>query len=149
MHLPICDNPRGTIGNNKGTEIASHKDVKWFQFMNDDTVLQGTNFFSKTMEVSEFMPNAGSDVCELLTHGSEELTEAGIISLNDSSACGIGSDVIYHNSDDLPYTKPIDFDSGACLMLRKTFSQISRDLITKNFPTTTRIPTFNCTSNVI
>ena len=117
-YLPLCDNPGYAIGNNKGVEITS-KQAEWLILLNDDIVLQGEHFFKDMIDLGEMKPKAGGVVCKLLTAGGEEVIEAGSIVWKDGTATGIGRGTTHVGASDLSYAKPVDYGSGACLMMRK------------------------------
>ena len=132
-YLPLCDNPGYAVGNNKGVEVTS-KQSEWLILLNDDITLQGEHFLKNMIDLGEMKPKAGGVVCKLLTAGGEEVIEAGSIIWKDGSATGIGRGRTHIGASDLSYAKPVDYGSGACLMMRKdTFIKYD-GFDYKNFP---------------
>ena len=116
-YAPICTNPGYALGNNKAVmEGWVNSRAKWLLFLNDDVALH-PNFIQSMVDLAQSKPNAGAVGCMILNEGGDEVLEAGSIVWSDASCVGYGRGRTDMESSDISYARPVDYVSGACLMI--------------------------------
>ena len=133
QYLTLCDNPGYAIGNNKGVELAS-KGSEWLMLLNDDMILNGESFIQNMVDLAAENSKVGGVVCKLLNEDGTEVIEAGSIVWQDGTAAGIGRGNMNPNAPELSYPKPVDYGSGACLLVRKEIFDKYEGFDEKHFP---------------
>ena len=115
-YLPLCDNPGYSAANNVAVKQLVSKKAKWVLFLNDDVRLMD-GFLQSMVNLGEQIPNVGAVGCKLLSGDGSELIEAGSIIWNDGSCAGFGRGRHDIGADEFSYARPVDYVSGACLMV--------------------------------
>eukprot|EP00550_Attheya_septentrionalis_P009137 CAMPEP_0198285732 /NCGR_PEP_ID=MMETSP1449-20131203/4967_1 /TAXON_ID=420275 /ORGANISM="Attheya septentrionalis, Strain CCMP2084" /LENGTH=684 /DNA_ID=CAMNT_0043983265 /DNA_START=220 /DNA_END=2271 /DNA_ORIENTATION=+ len=131
-YLPLCDNPGYAVGNNAGVALAASSS-RWVLFLNDDVVLSDEDFIQNMVHLGDAQNNAVAVGCKLLTAAGDEIIEAGSIIWSNGGATGFGRGRRDIEAPDLSYPKPVDYVSGACLMIDKLVFT-NRGGFDKNFP---------------
>mmetsp|Transcript_4202 Transcript_4202/g.4836 ORF Transcript_4202/g.4836 Transcript_4202/m.4836 type:complete len:876 (+) Transcript_4202:264-2891(+) len=117
-YLPLCNNPGYAIGNNEGVKIAN-EESQYILLLNDDIVIEDETFVRRMVDLAIAKKNAAAVGCMLLTADGEEIIEAGSIVWNDGSAAGFGRGSKDFEQTQFSYTRPVDYVSGACLLVDK------------------------------
>jgi len=117
-YLSLCNNPGYAAGNNGGVKLASPTS-KQILLLNDDIVLLEPDFIQNMMQIAKAKENSGAVGCKLLNADGSELIEAGSIVWEDASATGFGRGRKDVNAPEFSYPKPVDYISGACLLVDK------------------------------
>jgi len=124
QYVPVCNNPGYAKGNNLAVENSVDEKSKWLLFLNDDVTLQGTDFLQHMIDLGVKQPNAGAVGCKVLSADGSTIVETASIVWKDGSCYGYGRGRKDINATDLSYPRPVDYVSGACLMIQhKSFSQ--------------------------
>ncbi len=131
-YLPLCDNPSDFAGAKKGVEASSELS-NWIMFLHDDIVLEGDDFLRNMVDIGDMKPNAGGVVCNLLSEKGKESMGAGNIVWNDGSLDGIGREENFTYTPNLSYAKPVDYGSGACLMMKSNLLDDYKGFDNENF----------------
>jgi len=119
-YLEACDNPGYAIGNNRAVKELASESSKWLLFLNDDITMQGDDFLENMMKVVESHPEeAAGSGCVMKNSDGSKLIESGSILFKDASAHGFGRDRTDFNAPELSYPRPVDYVSGACLLVAK------------------------------
>uniref|UniRef100_A0A7S2EV24 Glycosyltransferase 2-like domain-containing protein n=1 Tax=Ditylum brightwellii TaxID=49249 RepID=A0A7S2EV24_9STRA len=117
-YLQLCDNPGYAAGNNAGAKLASATS-KYILFLNDDIVLSKPEFVQRMIQLAENKKSAAAVGCKLVNAEGNELIEAGSVVFKDGSAAGYGRGRKDANAPEFSYPKPVDYVSGACLLIEK------------------------------
>ena len=117
-YIPICSNPGYSVGNNLAVQKMASNSTKWVLFLNDDVQLQD-GFIQSLVDLGEAMPNAGAVGCKLLDGDGVVLREAGGMISKSGSCSGYGRLETDFDADIYSYARPVDYISGACLMMDK------------------------------
>jgi GT2 family glycosyltransferase len=117
-YLPLCDNPGYAKGNNAAVALASPTSERLL-FLNDDIVLRNPNFIYNMVRLLKSKEKAAAVGCKILNSNGTELIEAGSIIWDDASALGYGRGRKDINATEFSYAKPVDYVSGACLLVEK------------------------------
>eukprot|EP00586_Coscinodiscus_wailesii_P000698 CAMPEP_0172484550 /NCGR_PEP_ID=MMETSP1066-20121228/12048_1 /TAXON_ID=671091 /ORGANISM="Coscinodiscus wailesii, Strain CCMP2513" /LENGTH=752 /DNA_ID=CAMNT_0013249159 /DNA_START=284 /DNA_END=2542 /DNA_ORIENTATION=+ len=122
-YVPKCNNPGYAAGNNAGVKLASPTS-DYILFLNDDIVLSGPEFIQDMLQIAQTKKKSAAVGCKLLNGDGSELIEAGSIVWEDGSAAGFGRGQRDFNAPEFSYPKPVDYVSGACLLVdRKIFEE--------------------------
>ena len=113
-YFPICSNPGYAAGNNQGVAAAASTS-KWLLFLNDDLEFED-RFLQSMVDIVRLHPDAGGAGCKLVNADGSNLLEAGSIIWKDASCFPYGRDQD-PNSWEYNYARPVDYVSGACLMV--------------------------------
>ena len=133
-YIPLCDNPGYAAGNNAGVKKVSPTS-KQILLLNDDVVLSKPDFIENMMKVAKTQKRSGAVGCKLLNADGTEILEAGSIVWSNSGAAGIGRGRKDINAPEFSYPKPVDYISGACLMVnREVFEDYGGFDGKNNFP---------------
>jgi Predicted glycosyltransferases len=118
--VQMCHNPGYGLGNNEGVKKASNE-TKWVLFLNDDIVLKDDDFIHNMFRLGDSHRETAAAVgCVLTTPKGDELIEAGSIIWNDGSAASFGRGRKDLRAPEFSYPRPVDYVSGACLMVDKS-----------------------------
>lgn len=117
-HLKLCDNLGYAAGNNAAAKLVSPTS-KYILFLNDDVVLTRPNFLQNMVKLLAEHQNAVGAGCKLVDASGKELIEAGSMVFQDGSAAGYGRGDRNPYADKYSYPRPVDYVSGACLMVEK------------------------------
>ncbi len=117
-YLPQCHNPGYAVANNEGAGMAA-RSSEWILFLNDDLELQGDKFIDDMLQLANSKPNLGIVGCKLMNGSGDEIDEAGSIVWSDGSAAGFGRGRTDIKSSEFLYPRPVDYISGACIMVKK------------------------------
>eukprot|EP00957_Ditylum_brightwellii_P023444 1769302-Ditylum_brightwellii.AAC.1 len=71
------------------------------------------------IQLAENKKSAAAVGCKLVNAKGNELIEAGSIVFKDGSAAGYGRGRKDVNAPEFSYPKPVDYVSGACLLIEK------------------------------
>mmetsp|Transcript_4590 Transcript_4590/g.9262 ORF Transcript_4590/g.9262 Transcript_4590/m.9262 type:complete len:914 (-) Transcript_4590:172-2913(-) len=116
-YLPLCNNRGYAHGNNEGVKMATGR---WILFLNDDIVLQ-PGFIKSFFELLNDKPkNMAAIGCKILNEKGNQVIEAGSIVWNKADALGYGRGRLDVHASDLEYPRPVDYVSGACLLVERT-----------------------------
>jgi GT2 family glycosyltransferase len=132
-YLQLCHNPGYAAGNNAGVKLASPTSTQLL-FLNDDIVMSGPNFIQHLKELSEAKKNSSAVGCKLLNARGDELIEAGSIVWEDASAAGYGRgrrDIV---APEFSFPRPVDYVSGACLLVDRPVFEDYGGFDGENFP---------------
>ena len=132
-YIPLCDNPGYAFGNNAGVKKVSPAS-KQILLLNDDVVLSKSDFIENMMKVAKTQETSGAVGCKLLNADGTEIIEAGSIVWSNSGAAGIGRGRKDINAPEFSYPKPVDYISGACLMVNRELFEDYGGFDGKNFP---------------
>jgi GT2 family glycosyltransferase len=122
-YLPLCNNPGYAAGNNAGVKLATPTS-KQILLLNDDVILLNNDFIQNMMQIMQTKENSAAVGCKLLNSDGSEIIEAGSIVWNDASAFGFGRGRKDIDAPEFSYPKPVDYVSGACLLVnREVFEQ--------------------------
>jgi GT2 family glycosyltransferase len=133
-YAPFCNNPGYAMGNNRAvTDGWVSPKAKWLLFLNDDVTLH-PNFLHHMLEMGESKPNAGAVGCMILNEKGDEVLEAGSMVWSDASCAGYGRGRLDRDSPDLTYARPVDYVSGACLMIQSDIFKDYGGFQHKRFP---------------
>ena len=132
-YLRLCDNPGYAAGKNAGAELASATS-KQILLLNDDIVLSKPDFIQNMVQLAQSKEKSGAVGCKLLNADGSELIEAGSIIFVDASATGIGRGRKDVNAPEFSYPKPVDYVSGACLLVNKELFKEYGGFDGKRFP---------------
>jgi len=113
-YVPLCSNPGYAAGNNQGVASAASSS-KWLLFLNDDLEFED-NFLQSLVDMVRIHPDAGGAGCKLVSADGSKLLEAGSIIWRDGSCYPYGRDED-PNSWEYNFARPVDYVSGACLMV--------------------------------
>ena len=113
-----CDNPGYAIGNNRGVELAAESS-QWILLLNDDIIMEGDNFFDSMLDIAETKESAAAAGCKMIVTSGEKIIEAGSMVFKEASAAGFGRDRYDMDAPELSYPRPVDYISGACLLVNK------------------------------
>ena len=113
-----CD-PKGYAAMNDLAVDMASKTSKWILFLDENIILQGSTFITDLLELGESQPRAGAVGCKLLSRTGHEVVAAGNIIWSDGSASRFGLNNTDTNSSEFSYPRPVDYMSGACLMVKK------------------------------
>jgi GT2 family glycosyltransferase/glycosyltransferase involved in cell wall biosynthesis len=117
-YAPFCNNLGYAMGNNRAVmEGWVSPKAKWLLFLNDDVTLH-PNFLHHMLDMGESKPNAGAVGCMILNEKGDEVLEAGSMIWSDASCAGYGRGRLYGDWPELSYARPVDYVSGACLMIQ-------------------------------
>lgn len=131
-HLKLCDNPGYGVGNNEAVRFARSIPWKWVLFLNDDLVLED-EFLEPMLKLSLAQPKAAAVGCRIVSSDGKRLQESGSIVWNDGTCRGCGRSA-ETEAEELLFARPVDYVSGACLLVtRKDFAS-SGGFDTLNFP---------------
>mmetsp|Transcript_7463 Transcript_7463/g.14124 ORF Transcript_7463/g.14124 Transcript_7463/m.14124 type:complete len:819 (-) Transcript_7463:1552-4008(-) len=117
-YVKLCDNPGYGVSNNEGVKKSSNE-TKWILFLNDDIVLKDEYFTYHMIHLGNNHEEAAAVGCVLTSAKGDKLIEAGSIVWNDGSAAGFGRGRKDLDAPEFSYPKPVDYVSGACLMVDK------------------------------
>ena len=117
-YLPQCHNPGYAISNNEAVKMAA-RSSKWILLLNDDLELQGNLFIDEMLKLGNSKPNLSIVGCKMLNGSGDEIDEAGSIVWKDASAAGFGRGRKDINASEFMYPRPVDYVSGACIMVKK------------------------------
>ena len=119
-HLPICHNPGYAVANNEASKFAAESS-DWILLLNDDLILEGETFIHDMLELGKRTETAAGVGCSLLTTSVDDrkIIEAGSIIWGDSSTMGFGRGRSDIDAPEFAYPRPVDYVSGACLMMQK------------------------------
>uniref|UniRef100_A0A7S1ZWM9 Glycosyltransferase 2-like domain-containing protein n=1 Tax=Ditylum brightwellii TaxID=49249 RepID=A0A7S1ZWM9_9STRA len=117
-YLPLCDNPGYAKGNNAAVALASPTSERLL-FLNDDIVLGSPRFIYNMVRLLKSKETAAAVGCKILNSNGTELIEAGSLIWDDASALGYGRGRTDINATEFSFTKPVDYVSGACLLVEK------------------------------
>jgi len=118
-YIQLCDNPGYAIANNEAVKLVDPLS-EWILLLNDDVIMQGDDFITSMLELGDSKSSvAGAVGCSLRTIDGNNIQESGSIVWNDGSALGYGRGRTDLDSPEFNYPRPVDYISGACLMIRK------------------------------
>ena len=132
-YLPLCDNPGYAAGNNAGVKLAS-PNSEYILLLNDDIVLSEPDFIQKLTQIAKAKEDAAAVGCKLLNADGSELIEAGSMVWEDASAAGFGRGRKDVNAPEFSYPKPVDYVSGACLLVERQVFDEYGGFDGKHFP---------------
>jgi len=113
-----CDNPGYAIGNNRGVELVAESS-QWILLLNDDIIMEGDKFFDSMLDIAETKESAAAAGCKMIVTSGEKIIEAGSMVFEEASAAGFGRDRYDMDAPELSYPRPVDYISGACLLVNK------------------------------
>jgi GT2 family glycosyltransferase len=131
--LQLCHNPGYAAGNNEGVKLASPTSTHLL-FLNDDIVMSRSSFIHNLLELQKATETSSATVCKLLNAKGDELIEAGSIIWEDSSAAGFGRGRKDIDAPEFSYPRPVDYGSGACLLIKKDVFNDYGGFDGENFP---------------
>jgi GT2 family glycosyltransferase len=121
-------NPGYANGNNFAVKATSASS-QWILFLNDDIFLHG-EFISSMHRLASHhqklrshgfsVPEVGAVGCKLVTKDGETLLEAGSLIWKGAKCAGYGHENTNPGQAEFHYVRPVDYISGACLMVNKT-----------------------------
>ena len=115
VYVPMCDNPGYAAGNNHGVTTTTSSS-KWLLFLNDDLeFLEG--FLQSMVDIVRLHPEADGAGCKLVSADGSNLLEAGSIIWKDGSCYPYGQGADDPYSWEYSFARPVDYVSGACLMV--------------------------------
>ena len=133
-YIELCHNPGYAIGNNEAVKIAN-RHSEWVLFLNDDIIMQGEHFIASMLELGMSKSHAvGAVGCTLRSIDGNKLQESGSIVWRDGSAAGYGRGREDLDASDLIYPHPVDYVSGACIMVKKDIFDSYGGFDHSNFP---------------
>jgi hypothetical protein len=132
-YLEACDNPGYAIGNNRGVELVAESS-QWITLLNDDIIMQGDTFIDSMLDIAETKESAAAAGCKLIVTSGDKIIEAGSMVFKESSAAGFGRGRFDMDSPELSYPRPVDYISGACLMVNKNVFNDYGGFDGKHFP---------------
>jgi len=132
-YLPLCDNPGYAIGNNEGVKMAN-EESQYILLLNDDVVLGGKFFVNSMIKLAQIKKDAAAIGCKLFSADGQTLIEAGSIVWNDGSASGFGRGHKNIKQTQFLYPRPVDYVSGACLLVEKDVFTSYGGFDHENFP---------------
>jgi GT2 family glycosyltransferase len=127
-YIQQCDNPGYGQGNNQAVR-ATDPSSQWILFLNDDIILNNgflSSLHKTTLRQSNyralgFSPSAvGAVGCKLVSEDGTELLEAGSLIWKNAVCAGYGRGNKNPQQAEFQYVRPVDYVSGACLMVNKT-----------------------------
>jgi Predicted glycosyltransferases len=119
-YVQLCHNPGYAIGNNEGVKHSSNA-TKWVLLLNDDITLKDDDFIHNMVRLGDSHRETAAAVgCVLTNTKGDELIEAGNIVWSDGSAASFGRGRKDLSAPEFSYPKPVDYVSGACLMVDKS-----------------------------
>ena len=131
--LPLCTNPGYAVGNNEGARLAAASS-KWILLLNDDLFLNDQHFISNMVRLGEAKTHAGGVGCKLLTVEGDALIESGSIIWADGSTAGYGRGREDFEAPEFFYPYPVDYVSGACLLVDRDIFDDYKGFQHKLFP---------------
>jgi hypothetical protein len=142
-YIPLCHNPGYAIGNNEAVKLANNSS-EWILFLNDDIVMDGESFITSMMELGRSKSKVvGAVGCTLRSIDGTILQESGSIVWKEGSAAGYGRGRKDLDASDLIYPHPVDYVSGACIMVKKDIFESYGGFDHNNFPNM-KIRTCSC-----
>ena len=123
-YIPLCNNQGYAVGNNEGLALGGSPSAKYILFLNDDIILSTHDFIENMVVLAEKKRDATAVGCKIVNMAGSELQEAGSIIFKDGSAMGFGRGARFDDifSSEYSYPRPVDYVSGACLLIeRRTF----------------------------
>jgi GT2 family glycosyltransferase len=117
-YLQLCHNPGYAAGNNAGVQLAAPTSTHLL-FLNDDIVMSRSTFIHYLLTLQKAKETSSAVGCKLLNAKGDELIEAGSIIWEDSSAAGYGRGRHDIDAPEFSFPRPVDYVSGACLLIKK------------------------------
>lgn len=119
-YVQLCHNH----GRAKGNIIGwVNPKSKWLLFLSEEVVLH-PGFLRHMMDMGNSKPQAGAVGCMILNENGNEVLEAGNVVWSNALTVAYATGRRDIDSPDLTYARPVDYVSGACLMIQ---SNILRD----------------------
>ena len=121
MYIPFCENIGYARGNNKAAIESSSDRSTWLMFLNDDLELM-PGFLQSMYNLAQMrhlQADVGAVGCKLVSQDGSKLLEAGSILWKDGSVKGYGRDSLSPNAPEYSYARPVDYISGACLLVKR------------------------------
>jgi glycosyltransferase involved in cell wall biosynthesis len=121
------------VANNEAVKLA-HPSSEYVLFLNDDIIITKP-FISNLVKLAETKrQTAGAVGCSLRAIAGDKMQEAGSIVWKDGSAAAFGRNSENLDAPEFNYPRPVDYVSGACLMVRKDVFVTYGGFDGKNFP---------------
>jgi GT2 family glycosyltransferase len=118
-YIEACDNPGYAIGTNRAVALAAESS-QWILLLNENIVMQNDTFVENMVQLVEAKETAAAIGCKMVTTKGDKLIEAGGVLWNDASTAEFGRDRTDLDAPELSFPRPVDYVSGACLLVNKS-----------------------------
>ena len=117
-YLPLCDNRGYAKGNNAAVQMAAFSS-QMILFLNDDIVLDDPHFLNHMVQLINMKRDAAAIGCKIANADKSQLIEAGSMVFADGNGGGFGAASTDIYAPLFSYAKPVDYVSGACILVDK------------------------------